>query len=194
MPKPIKAKDVWRTKSWYTILAPKMFGQAEIGETPADDPNKLIGRTIESTLKDLTGDFTKQNIKLMFQVNNIEGATAHTKFIGHKLARDYIRSQVRRGSSRVDAIVDVTTKDGYKLRIKGVAFSAHRANTSQEDSIRVTMINVIEKASSEKNYEQLIQEIVLGKLSEDIRRQVKLIFPLRRIEIRKTELLAEPLT
>lgn len=50
-----KLKDKWKSKVWYPVIAPDMFNRVQIGETLADEPEKLIGRTIEVTLQDLTG-------------------------------------------------------------------------------------------------------------------------------------------
>ncbi|RLG34478.1 30S ribosomal protein S3ae, partial [Methanosarcinales archaeon] len=49
-----RSRDKWKAKQWYTVLAPKMFGEVKAGETVADEPSKLIGRRIEMTLGDLT--------------------------------------------------------------------------------------------------------------------------------------------
>ncbi len=95
------AKDKWKMKEWYIVYAPEFFGSKEIGLTPADDPEKVIGRVIETTLKDLTGDFTKGHVKLYFQVYDVKGQNAYTKFKGHTLARSYIRSLVRRRTTRL---------------------------------------------------------------------------------------------
>ena len=62
----VAVRDKWKLKKWYTIVAPPVFGNAILGTTPADDPDKLIGRVIESTLYDLTGDFT---FLLLYRVN-----------------------------------------------------------------------------------------------------------------------------
>ncbi len=50
---------------------------------------------------------------------------------------------------------------------------------------------VIERAS-ELNFEQFIEEAIMGKLSANIYRNAKYIYPLRRVEIRKTEVKALP--
>ena len=39
---------------------------------------------------------------------------------------------------------------------------------------------------------QLIQEAVGGKISLDIYKEAKAIYPLRRVEVRKTEIKSEP--
>jgi len=56
-------KDKWKMKKWYEVLAPEEFGGVSLGSIPADDPDKLIGRVIETTMYDLTGDITQVHSK-----------------------------------------------------------------------------------------------------------------------------------
>ena len=51
-----RVKDRWKAKQWYKVTAPASFNNHVIGETMADEPAKVIGRTAEATLHDLTGD------------------------------------------------------------------------------------------------------------------------------------------
>ena len=98
-----RVRDTWKEKSWYTIKTPVNFEDKEIGETPARDPDYLIGRGVEVTMRELSGDFSKQYIKLRFEIDNVAGDVANTKFTGHKTTTDYVRSMIRRGTSRIDA-------------------------------------------------------------------------------------------
>ena len=41
-----RVRDTWKEKSWYTIKTPVNFEDKEIGETPAKDPELLIGRGV----------------------------------------------------------------------------------------------------------------------------------------------------
>ncbi len=68
-------------------------------------------------MRELTGDFSKQYIKLRFEVNGVAGTVANTKFTGHKTTTDYVRSMIRRGTSRIDASAVVKTKDDHKLKL-----------------------------------------------------------------------------
>jgi small subunit ribosomal protein S3Ae len=182
-------KDKWRSKVWYTVLAPPYFGNVEIGSIPANDPEKLIGRVLEVTLYDITGDFSHQYMKLYFQITSVDGKTAHTVFKGHEYARDYLRSLVRRRTTKVDGIFNVTTKDGYKLRISVCAFTLARIKTSQESAIRKVMAKIIEEKSKTLTLDQLAQEMVLGKIASDIYNEAKKIVPLRHVGVRKSKLL-----
>ena len=183
--KAIKAQP----KVWITVLAPKYFGFAELGKTMAFSPGKVIRRTLWTTLYNITNDFSHQHIKLHFQIIKVEGDKAYTIFKGHELARDYVRSLVRRGSSRVDSIFDVETKDGYRLRVFMLAVTVKRAKTSQKSAIRAIMRQVVVERASQLNFEDFVQELVLGKISSDAYNKAKKIYPLRKVEAMKSKLL-----
>lgn len=187
-----RVRDKWRSKKWYTVLAPDYFGNVELGLVPADSPEKMIGRVIEATLYDLTEDFAHQYLKIYFQVIEVEGRTAKTIFKGHEYSRDYLRSLVRRRTTRIDGIFTITTKDGYRLRVSACAFTPHRIKTSQEKAIRAVMKEVIERKANELNFDQFVQEAVLGKIASDIYNEAKKIAPLRHVGIRKSKLLSKP--
>ncbi|HUW42753.1 MAG TPA: 30S ribosomal protein S3ae [Thermoplasmata archaeon] len=185
-----KMKDRWRAKQWYRIMAPEMFNMALLGETPADNPESLKGRTMEATVQDLTGDFSKMHIKLKFQVHDVRGLDAHTLFIGHDLTNDYVRRQTRRKRSKTDAVVEVTTKDGWRIKVKPMAVAEQRIQSSQETAIRHIMEDVIIKAASGSTVSEFVKLMVGGELSKEIADKGKVVVPMKRIEIRKSQVLA----
>lgn len=187
-----RVRDKWREKRWYMMVAPSSFGNVEIGETPAANAKILVGRKVETTLYAISGDFNQIHIKLLFQINEVKGDKAYTHFAGHDFTRDYLRSLVRRGSSRIDGIFDVKTKDGYEIRIYAIAFPMRRAKATQQSAIREVMDQVITKRAKRLNFDAFIQECVLGKIGSDIYNKAKTIFPLRKSEIRKSKLLTQP--
>lgn len=187
-----KKVDAFRAKNWYQVLAPAEFNRANIGETLADEPDKMIGRIMESTLGDITGDWAKQNTKILFRIEEIGGNSAYTSFIGHEMTRDYMRSLVKRRTTKIDANIVVTTKDGYKLRLKPLVFTVKRAKTSQIESIRKIMVAVIMNRSKELTFNELISDVVNGKVSAEIYKATKNIYPLRRAEIGKSEVVFRP--
>jgi small subunit ribosomal protein S3Ae len=173
------------------VMAPPYFGNAELGAIPSDEPEKLIGRIIDSTLYEITNDFAHQYLKMFFQINEIDGKTAKTIFKGHEYSRDYLRSLVRRRTTKVDALFNITTKDGYKLRIAVCAFTLARIKTSQEKIVRNIMDKIIKKKAAELTLDQFAQEIVLGKIASDIYNEAKKIAPLRHVGIRKSKLVLQ---
>jgi small subunit ribosomal protein S3Ae len=190
--RPTKVHDKWREKNWYMVVAPPSFGNIDVGETPAGSGKQLIGRRVETTLYNISGDFNQIHIKLFFQIDDIKGNKAYTHFAGHDFTRDYLRSLVRRGSSRIDGIFDVTTKDNYRIRVSAIAFPMRRAKTTQQSAIRHVMQEIVTKRASELPFEAFIQECVLGKIGSDVYNRAKTVFPLRKCEIRKSTLMAAP--
>ena len=163
-----KIKDRWRSKNWYRVIAPDMFESVQIGESLADDPEKLKGRIMDVTLQQLTGDFSKMHVKLFFRINNISGSDAQSNFIGHALTSDYIRRLTRRKRSKMDGIYDALTKDGFIIRVKPFAVTEKRIQTSQQRAIRFIMQNVIEKEASAKLVSEFIRGMLSGELSSKI--------------------------
>jgi len=179
-------------KRWYTVHAPEQFDREELGETPADEPDQVLGRTVETTLGDLRDDAGENNTKLTFKINDVGSDAAYTEFISHELTRDYLRSLVRRGASKVEAYITVLTTDDYRVQIQPVAFTTKKADASQEKAIRRVMIDMVEEAGEERTFEALIDSVVEGRLSSAIYGEAKSIYPLRRVEIQKATLEARP--
>ncbi|MFB6091612.1 MAG: 30S ribosomal protein S3ae [Haloquadratum sp.] len=181
-----------RGKRWYTLIAPEQFDRTELGSTFADEPEKVYGRTVEVTLGDITGDQGENNTKLTFKVNDVSSDAAYTEFIKHELARDYVRSLVRRGASKVDASITVLTTDDYRVQLQPVAFTTKRADRSQEKAIRRVMIDLVEEAAAERTFDELVDSVIEGRLSSAIYGEAKTIYPLRRVEVEKLTLEARP--
>jgi len=179
-------------KRWYTVLAPEQFDRRELGSALAEEPEQLYDRTIQTTLADLNNEGGENNTKLTFRVNDVGSDTAYTEFIRHELTRDYLRSLVRRGSSKVAAYVTTLTTDDYRVQIQPVAFTTKKADASQEKAIRRTMIDLTEEAAEDRTFAELTDSIVNGHLSGAIYSEAKTIYPLRRVEVQKFTLEAHP--
>ena len=134
-------------------------------------------------MRELTGDFSKQYIKLQFEVDNVAGDIANTKFTGHKTTTDYVRSMIRRGTSRIDAPVIVTTQDDRKLKLHVLAVTTRRAKSSQQKFMRETINELVTKVASEKTFDELVENSVNGRLASEIYHKAKKIYPLKRVNL-----------
>ena len=185
-----KVKDKWKSKEWYKLRAPRMFNEAEIGETPSADPEFILGRTVEVTVQELTGDYSKMNIKLKFKVTDVDGYDAKTVFVGHELTSEYVRRLTRRKKTKTDHVVDVTTKDGFVLRVKPMSIADRRIQSSQEDAMRRILAETLIQMGKDNNLSDLIKAVISGDMSKDLAKACRVIIPIKRIEIRKTEVLS----
>ena len=184
-----KSKDKWKAKEWYQIHAPRMFNEIVVGETPAVDPEALLNRKVEITVKDLTGDLTRMHIKLKFKIVGVDGHEAKTEFIGHEFAADHVRRLTRRKKTKTDHVVDVTTADGYVVRIKTMAIADRRIQSSQEDAMRAAIGEYLVNFAKEKKLSDVVKAVISGDMSKDTAKACHVIVPSKRVEIRKTEVL-----
>ncbi|MFP4633208.1 MAG: 30S ribosomal protein S3ae [Halobacteriales archaeon] len=172
-------------KDWYKILASQEFDRAELGETPADEPENLLGRTVVTTLGEITDDFSENNTKVRFQVSEIGSDAVYTEYTGHELTRDYLRSLVRRGTSKVDDVIFLETSDGYEFEVQPVAFAAKKADDSQEKAIRQRVREMTVEKGEDSTFEEFVDAMASGRLSSALYNEAKEIYPLRRVEIQK---------
>ncbi len=177
----------WKAKSWYKVYTPENLGKAYIGDTIANDAESVVGRVMNTTLGEITNDYAKQNVKMKFRVSNVAGDAAYTEFIGHELTRDYLRSLVKRRTSRIDCHIPITTKDGKKLLLTVTCYTLIRANDSQIHAIRHTITSQVLATLPAGDMEQLLTGIINGEISKELFKSVKTIFPVRRVEVIKSK-------
>jgi small subunit ribosomal protein S3Ae len=184
-----KVKDKWKSKNWYTVIAPDMFNRMKLAETLVDEPDKMLGRILEVTVQELTGDFAKTHIKLLFKINRIAGTEAHTEFVGHDLTSDYIRRMTRRKRSKADITVDVITKDEFHIRVKPMAISERRIQSSQKTAIRNNMKVALVEWAKNVTIDEYVKAVISGDMIRELSKSCKPIQPMNRVEIRRSEVL-----
>jgi small subunit ribosomal protein S3Ae len=185
-----RVKDKWREKKWVTILAPSAFNNVPIAYVPITDDQSARGRVVEVTLFDIVkGDPSQHQFKLYFQVDKVDGETASSIFKRYEYAKEFLRSLVRRGSSLINFIADFKTKDGYLFRIKIIALTQKKLNTSRKHALRLIAKDVMAKTIPEMTIEQFIQATAFGKINSDILAAVKKVIHVRHVGIEKAKLI-----
>jgi len=188
--KTARVKDKWREKKWVTVLAPSAFNNVPIAYIPITDDANAVGRVIEVTLFDIVkGDPSQHQFKLYFQINKVDGETATTIFKRYEYAKEFLRSLVRRGSSLISFIGDYKTKDGNIFRIKIIALTQKKLNTSRKHALRLIARDVMSKTIPEMTIEQFIQATAFGKINSDIMAAVKKIIHVRHVGIEKSKII-----
>ena len=188
--KKTKVVDTFKLKSWYTVQAPDFFDKKEIGQLVALEPETLKNRVVRIGLGEITGSFSQANsfTSVEFRISDVQGKTLSTRFIGHELMPSYIKTLLRRRRSIIYNVDDVKTKDGHDVRIKSVAVTAFRASEAVRHGLRAAVSAEIKAAAGELDLSTLAQEMLFGKFAAKVFGKVKHITPLRRLEIRKSEL------
>ena len=190
-----KQRDKWRAKRWYTVRAPRNpWSYRNIGETIAEEDSMLEGRIYEMMQNELDGDFSKMHVKVKFRITHTVGSDAITEFIGHEVAKDHIRRQVRRARSKVDDTVDIVTEDGFFVRLKPLVITHRTAKSSQKQEIRSRAKEIILKAGATSTWVSIQKSIMDGSLESSIKDSVSAIHPVRTVMLRKTQLIQSGVT
>ena len=184
-----KIKDKWKEKKWVSVSAPDSFNNVPLENIPITDEEKAKGRVIEVTLFDiLKGDPSQYQYKLYFQIDKVVREKATTIFKRYEYAKEFLRSLVRRGSSKINFVIDVKTKDGYVFRIKVIALSHRELNSSRKHALRLIARKIIEKSVPNMTIDEFVQASCYNKINSDIMAATKKIIHLRHVGLEKVKL------
>ena len=185
-----KIKDKWKEKRWVTVFAPESFNNIPIAYVPITSDKTAVGRVVEVTLFDiLKGDPSQHQYKLFFQINKVTEEKATTVFKRYEYAKEFLRSLIRRGSSRVNFVIDAKTKDGYVFRIKILTLSHRELNTSRKHALRLEAKKQIERIVPQMTIDEFVQAACYGKINSDIMAATKKIIRVRHVGLEKVRLL-----
>ena len=180
---------VKKTKSWYKIVAPDYMDGAEIGTTLASEPSALVGKRVTISAIELTNNFSKYYLKMTFKVSKVDGTMASTDFDGSEVLRDYISRMILRRVRRIDTIQDFITKDGKKIRVKGLAVIGRRIKSSIQKKVRSRIRDILKSSVEGETLESFLEKLITDEIKDKIMRDLRNIYPIRFFEIRKTQIM-----
>jgi len=206
-----KVIDPFSRKEWWDIKAPAPFAKRNVGKTLATKTigiktsrDSLMGRVVEVSLGDLEDDGEDNAFKkFKLRVENVQGSQCLTNFYGMDLTTDKLRSLVRKWHTKISAYCDVTTTDGYKLRLFCIGFTKRRPNqirttsyaqTTQIKAIRKKMIEIMQREASIVDLTELVAKLKPGIIGREIEKVTEGIYPLQNVFIRKVKTLRAPKT
>ena len=179
--------DRWKRKDWYTVLAPSLFNEADVGQILASDDKELPGRTLTTTVYDVTDDMRKAHMKLDLEILNTDGKKCRTKINSFVLDNSYLRSLIRRRSSKVEAVINVVTKDDIKIRVKPIVVTFLKCNTAQKERIRKVLIKRVLEIGKDHNFDSFLLEVISDKIPKMLKDDIKKLFPIKNVEIRRID-------
>jgi small subunit ribosomal protein S3Ae len=187
-----KSKDKWKEKTWYTILAPEYFGSKEIAVSLGSSPELMVDRNVEYSVSDLTGNLKKSNSKIVFRIVSCAGTKCSTAFVGHSVSDDYIKRMVRRRKERLDIVQTIYSADNSGMVCKLVIVTDGKLTNTKKLEIRKCAENFLQEKAKTLNYGDLVKYVIGDEIHNDLAEAAKNIYPIRKIEIRKTEAIGLP--
>ena len=174
-----------KKKQWYSIVAPKQFEDAVIGETLVYDPEAMIGKTLSHNLMNLTNDTKRQNINIHFKVTELDNNKAKTAIIGYEILPSSVKRFVRRNSEKVDLSFVCDTADNVRLRVKPLVVTRSDVKGSVAAKLRHNIVQHLTRTIKKLKYDELINELIIHKLQSEMRAILNKIYPVKVCEIRR---------
>lgn len=182
-----KAKKIKR-KFPVEITAPEYLNSTKLGTSNVTDLTSLVGKTTKVNMMYVTGNIKNQNIRLTFQIIEVNSGLAKTQVKIYEQIPYYLGRAVKAGSDLVEDSFVCKSKDGINVRVK--PFMVTKLNTSQltKSLLRTKSIEIISKEVSSKSYDEFISSVVTGKIQLGLKNDLKKIFPLKAFEFKKVSL------
>jgi len=180
-----------KAKEWFTVIAPKVFGEKEIGVTLASEPKELLGRELTLSALEVVDNMNKYYLKISFKIVRVEGNKAFTEFHGSECMQDYIARMVVRRVRRIDTIQDLLTKDKVKLRVKSLCVISRKAKSSIEKNLSNKLKEIIKEEVESKTLDEFIKSLISDEIKNKAIQEAKKIYPIRNFEIRKVEVMGK---
>lgn len=180
-----------KAKEWFAILAPKVFGEKNIGFTIAAEPKELLGRELTLSALEVVDNIDKHYLKLSFKIVKVEENKAFTEFHGSECMQDYIARMVVRRVRRIDTIQDLVTKDKVKIRVKSICVISRKAKSSVEKNLGNNLREMIKKEVESKSLDEFVKSLISDEIKNRIIQKAKKIYPIRNFEIRKVEVIGK---
>ena len=173
-----------KKKIWYKILAPKLFGQKEIGESYLASPESAVGRTLKINLKDLTGNVKDQNGYVVFEITKLNGNMLQTTIRGFELTAAFVKRSVRKNTNRLDDYFEFVSKDGKKIAVKSLMITLHKVNRSICSELRRQLRDGLNEDISKNEFEVFLGNLVSNRVQGGLRKRLAKVYPLRDLVLR----------
>jgi small subunit ribosomal protein S3Ae len=179
-----KTVDKWKKKKWFSIVASKIFDKKLLGETPGEKPKNIMGRTFKSTLDVVTGQRTKRDYMISFKINDIQGQTASTVISEFSVNKGTLGRTIRRRNSKV-AVVKRIPVIGGEAMTTVVVVTERKAPNEQKTVIRKIIGEQLDTLNG-KDFELLVQELLLGNFSNELFKKAAKIYPVKKVIVSKS--------
>lgn len=182
----------WKKKKWFSLLAPDIFGNTNIGELIEDEPSNAIGKQVVINYQIVSGNPRKQKINLILKVVGTEGSNLKTDLMGWELLPSMLKRIVRKKKERVDDSFVVKTNDDLYVRLKPIVITAVRASRSVTAVIRnYTKKYFVDKVSN-STFKELTSEIINESLQRDLKSKLMKILPVQYVDLRYFKVIDNP--
>jgi len=177
-----------KKKSWFKIVAPKLFGSKEIGESYLPAADAAVGRTMGVNLRNLSGSIRDQNVYITFKISGVQGSTLQTSTIGYRLLPTYIKRMVRKNTNRLDDYFELSLQNGNKVVLKTLMVTLGRTQRSTRSALRVALESFLQEELSKTDFSTFVSTLVNKKIQSAAKKKLQKIHPVKEVAVRFLQL------
>lgn len=174
-------------KTWTKIVGPAHFKNTDLGESYVYSPQDLVGKKIKVNLSTLENDPRKQNVSIGLKIKEIKGAQVAAETISYEVLPAHVKRMVRTSKDKIDDSFIAICKDKTRVRVKPLVLTRSKTSNAVLTALRKGIKEGFIQKTEKLNFNELLREVISGKMQMGLRNEMKKVYPLSAFEIRKLE-------
>jgi len=183
-----KSADKWKSKVWFNVYPPKLLGESAIGEIPANGEKEVMGRVIKVSMSWITHRPEHSFMLVGLRIKSVTGNTANTEIDYIEQTFSYIHSLIKRHSSAIYTVDNLTDKSGRKFVLKLLAVTADKIRTPKKTAIRKSLADFTKEFSASHTVDELLTSMLDDSFQSEAVRRITNIAHVNKLELKKIEL------
>ncbi len=183
-----KQVEKWKSKRWFNIFAPKIFGESVISEIPGADEKSMLGRVIKVNMSWITHKPEHSFITVSMKIDDVNGDAAHTQLMQLEQTYSYIHSLVRRRQSAIYTVDAAKDKNGKDMIIKLLVMTTDKIATPKKTAIRRTISNFVKEYSASHDVDEIVNGLISNSFQQEAAGKILNIAEISKLELKKIEL------
>ncbi len=180
--------EKWKEKKWFNVYPPELLGTNVIGEMPADDDSRMMGRIIKSSMSWITNRMEHSFMIVGLKVVDVNGNAAHTELQYLEQTYSYLHSLVKRHSSAIYTVDNLKDSKGRGIILKLLVVTRNKITTTKKKAIRSEVSRTAKEYAASREAGQLIKDIIDNSFQNECIKKVNNIGEIAKLEIKKIEL------
>ncbi len=183
-----KSSDKWKSKMWFNVYPPKIFGESAIGEIPANDEKGIAGRLIKVSMSWITHKPEHSFMLIGLRVFKVNGNNANTELDYIEQTYSYIHSLVRRHSSVIYTVDSLNDKNGRNYSLKMIIVTSNKIRTPKKAAIRKAIAQYEREFSSAHTFDETVNALLDNSFQSGAVKYISNIASISKFELKKLEL------
>ncbi len=183
-----KGAEKWKSKKWFNVYPPELLGSNVIGEMPADDDSRMMGRIIKSSMSWITNKMEHSFMVVGLKVIEVNGNAAHTELRYLEQTYSYLHSLVKRHSSAIYTVDNLKDSKGRPMILKLLVVTRNKITLPKRKAIRKELTALVTGYASGRDSDAMIKEVIDGSFQGECVKKISNIAEISKLEIKRLEL------